>query len=100
MPVQPANNASAPRTTWQQQLEEHCEAHKRSKPLFRLFTERRGGRTAWTCIATIDGVQYPARFWYDGKYSDNAIEDAAEKALNILSPQTSRNTRYPGQIYP
>ncbi|GAB1199751.1 hypothetical protein APSETT444_009110 [Aspergillus pseudonomiae] len=80
MPVQPANNASAPRTTWQQQLE--------------------GGRTAWTCIATIDGVQYPARFWYDGKYSDNAIEDAAEKALNILSPQTSRNTRYPGQIYP
>ncbi|BAE65438.1 hypothetical protein F9C07_13405 [Aspergillus flavus] len=95
-----ANSASAPRTSWQDQLKAHCKNHKLDAPLFNIYTERRGGRTAWTCVASVQGRQYPAQFWYDGNYVNNAKEDAAEKALNVLSPQPSRNnTSYPGQMY-
>lgn len=40
-----------------------------------------GGRTAWSTIAVISGQHYPARFWYDGAFIEQAREDAAEVAL-------------------
>ncbi|EME79008.1 uncharacterized protein MYCFIDRAFT_123698, partial [Pseudocercospora fijiensis CIRAD86] len=44
-----------------------------------------GGRTAWSCVVSIAGAgSFPARFWYDGTYINNAREDAAEKALQML----------------
>ncbi|KKK19718.1 hypothetical protein ARAM_005410 [Aspergillus rambellii] len=47
-----------------------------------------GGRTAWSCTVTVTGRgTYAARYWYDGRFVDNAKEDAAEVALKILDPQ-------------
>ena len=43
-----------------------------------------GGRTAWSCVITMQNTTFPARFWYDGQYVNNAREDAAEKALQAL----------------
>ena len=44
-----------------------------------------GGRTAWSCVVSVAGAgSFPARFWYDGTYINNAREDAAEKALQML----------------
>lgn len=43
-----------------------------------------GGRTAWSTIAVINNIQYPARFWYDGSRIEQAKEDAAEVALGLL----------------
>lgn len=43
-----------------------------------------GGRTAWSTIAVINNIQYPARFWYDGSRMEQAKEDAAEYALGLL----------------
>jgi hypothetical protein len=43
-----------------------------------------GGRTAWSTIAVINNIQYPARFWYDGSRMEQAKEDAAEFALGHL----------------
>ncbi|KAB8231071.1 hypothetical protein ETB97_010349 [Aspergillus alliaceus] len=102
MPVQnvpPANNGNV-RSSWQEQLKEHCRSQKLQEPVFNIYTERRGGRTAWTCVVLVQGRQYSAQFWYDGNYINNAKEDAAEKALNVLIPQTSRNTAYQGQMFP
>lgn len=44
-----------------------------------------GGRTAWSTIAVINNIQYPARFWYDGARIEQAKEDAAEIALRNLT---------------
>ncbi|KAE8371955.1 hypothetical protein BDV26DRAFT_298325 [Aspergillus bertholletiae] len=100
MPASPANNANTPRTSWQEQLKSHCRNQKYQEPVFKIYSDRRGGRTAWTCVALVQGMPYPAQFWYDGNFINNAKEDAAEKALNVLSPQTARNTSYQGQIFP
>lgn len=56
---------------------------RRSKAVLTMdwFT---GGRTAWSCVVTVQGANFPARFWYDGQYVNNAREDAAEKALQTL----------------
>lgn len=51
---------------------------------FLLLTNTPGGRTAWSCVITVQGTQVPARFWYAGEYVNNAREDAAEKALQVL----------------
>lgn len=49
------------------------------------MSDRRGGRTAWSCTAVISGLlDAPARFWYDGQYVNNAREDAAQVALQKL----------------
>ncbi|KAE8133726.1 hypothetical protein BDV38DRAFT_257313 [Aspergillus pseudotamarii] len=100
MPVPPANNASALRTSWQDQLKIYCKNHRLSEPVFNIFTESRGKRTAWSCVVRVQAKEYPAQFWYDGDHLNNAKEDAAEKALKVLCPQTPRgNTSYLGQIY-
>ncbi|KAB8067586.1 hypothetical protein BDV29DRAFT_185889 [Aspergillus leporis] len=93
--VSSANNGNG-RISWQDQLKSLCWGRKFSEPTFKIFTERRGGRTAWTCVVSVQGVQYPAQFWYDGNYINNAREDAAEKALNVLNgSQKSQAPRYP-----
>nr|POE87982.1 hypothetical protein CFP56_11211 [Quercus suber] len=43
-----------------------------------------GGRTAWSCTVGVGGQSIPARYWYDGQYINNAKEDAAERALQVL----------------
>lgn len=43
-----------------------------------------GGRTAWSCTVQVGSQVVQARYWYDGQYVNNAREDAAEKALQLL----------------
>jgi len=77
-----AYNASS--LTWQERLEECCRLAQMSKPHFEMFSDRRGGRTAWSSKVTIDGHCMEARYWYDGNYLNNAKEDVAEVAYNWL----------------
>ncbi|KAL4965347.1 uncharacterized protein BDV14DRAFT_200047 [Aspergillus stella-maris] len=51
---------------------------------WRLRLER--GRTAWSCHVIADGRTYAARYWFDGDFVQNAMEDAAEVALKDLDP--------------
>ncbi|KAF2259876.1 hypothetical protein CC78DRAFT_418676, partial [Lojkania enalia] len=62
----------------------HCSARGLGEPTLQDVSDRRGGRTAWSCIVLIRGVHYPARFWYDGQYIEQAREDACEIALRNL----------------
>ncbi|KAF7585742.1 hypothetical protein BBP40_010168 [Aspergillus hancockii] len=98
IPNIPLANTGNIRTSWQDQLKNHCRGQKWQDPVFNIYTERRGGRTAWTCSVCVQGKPYPAQFWYDGDYINNAKEDAAEKALNVLKPQPSRHASFPGFI--
>lgn len=54
-----------------------------------------GGRTAWSTIAVVNGMQYPARFWYDGARIEQAKEDAAEIALRQLTGYTDPKSQPP-----
>lgn len=54
-----------------------------------------GGRTAWSTICCVNGAQYPARFWYDGAFLEQAKEDAAEIALRKLTGCTDQNSQPP-----
>ncbi|EAT80014.1 hypothetical protein SNOG_12716 [Parastagonospora nodorum SN15] len=54
-----------------------------------------GGRTAWSSIACINGVTYPAKFWYDGEYVEQSKHDAAESALRILTGTQDMTTEPP-----
>ena len=63
-----------------------------------------GGRTAWSSTVTIRGRNIAARFWYDGQFINNAKEDAAEVALNLLkqlphAPSTQRYSTGQGRAY-
>ncbi|EGP82315.1 uncharacterized protein MYCGRDRAFT_19542, partial [Zymoseptoria tritici IPO323] len=58
-----------------------CNRQGTPPPRYQLMSDRRGGRTAWSCVVTVHGVEVPARFWYDGPWINNACEDAAERAL-------------------
>ena len=49
-----------------------------------LTFQCQGGRTAWSSKVTIEGHSLSARYWYDGKYINNAKEDVAEVAYNWL----------------
>ncbi|KAF2219644.1 hypothetical protein BDZ85DRAFT_205634, partial [Elsinoe ampelina] len=53
-------------------------------PRYEMFSDRRGGRTAWSSTVEVNGKTYHARYWYDGSYANNAKEDAAEVALQKL----------------
>ncbi|KAK4443574.1 hypothetical protein QBC34DRAFT_386105 [Podospora aff. communis PSN243] len=84
----------APSTPWQDKLRQACRELQVQEPIFQLVSDRRGGRTAWSSKVTVYGTELSARFWYDGKNTNNAKEDAAEVALTWLngssSPSTSR----------
>jgi len=70
--------------TWQERLEEYCREAQIQPPVFQMYSDRRGGRTAWSSKVTIDGHSLSARYWYDGRYLNNAKEDVAEVAYNWL----------------
>ncbi|KAK4164557.1 hypothetical protein QBC43DRAFT_288806 [Cladorrhinum sp. PSN259] len=100
-----ASSSSSPqspvvRQSWQEQLFEACRTYSLPNPEFRIVSDRRGGRTAWSSSVTIYDRVYNARFWYDGKNLNNAKEDAAEVALGSImgtsspsSPSTTRSNR-------
>ncbi|CAK4024282.1 Hypothetical predicted protein [Lecanosticta acicola] len=71
-------------TPHQDRLISFCRAHGARPPLFQIVSDRRGGRTAWSCETIIAGKTFRARFWYDGHYVHNAREDAAQVALENL----------------
>ncbi|KAJ8113175.1 hypothetical protein OPT61_g4628 [Boeremia exigua] len=66
-------------------LHEHCQVKKLGEIMYQDISDRRGGRTAWSTIAVVNGMHYQARFWYDGTRMDQAREDAAEIALRQLT---------------
>ncbi|EFX04068.1 hypothetical protein CMQ_996 [Grosmannia clavigera kw1407] len=72
-------------TSWQNKLFEACQGCNIDPPSFEIFSDRRGGRTAWTSRVLVYGSTFEARFWYDGKNIDNAREDAAEQAVTWLT---------------
>ncbi|KAI9370633.1 hypothetical protein BJX61DRAFT_81649 [Aspergillus egyptiacus] len=72
---------------WRLRLEMYCNRVNAEKPTYSTFSDRRGGRTAWSCTVTVRGTPFPARYWFDGPYIENAMEDAAEVALKILDPK-------------
>ncbi|KAF3768466.1 hypothetical protein M406DRAFT_30489, partial [Cryphonectria parasitica EP155] len=65
---------------WQNKLAGICSKYGVSTPQFSIFSDKRGQRTAWTSFVIIANCSFPARFWYDGKFLNNAREDAAEVA--------------------
>ncbi|KAK3402198.1 hypothetical protein B0T20DRAFT_476301 [Sordaria brevicollis] len=70
---------------WQSKLAEACRNYQMPLPQYHVVSDRRGGRTAWSCRVEVNGEIINARFWFDGKNLDNAKEDAAEMALNRLN---------------
>ncbi|KAF1960624.1 hypothetical protein CC80DRAFT_488919 [Byssothecium circinans] len=75
----------AAREQWSQRLREHCSVRGFGEPVWQDVSDRRGGRTAWSSIVSVQGNQYPARFFYDGAYMEQAREDAAEMALRTIT---------------
>ncbi|KZL84496.1 hypothetical protein CI238_13464, partial [Colletotrichum incanum] len=63
---------------WQQRLEDACCEANIADPGFRLVSERRGRRTAWSSRVLVDGRTFQAQFWYDGKNEKNMRDNAAE----------------------
>ncbi|RGP62523.1 hypothetical protein FLONG3_10190 [Fusarium longipes] len=84
--------------TWQSHLEGVCHLNSIKPPVFQDFSDRRGGRTAWSSMVTVHGRDVSSRFWYDGKNINNAREDAAECAVKWLTGcetgSPSRNKGY------
>ena len=66
---------------YQDQLIQFCRNNGLRLPVYKIVSDRRGGRTAWSCTVDVDGQPISARFWYDGQYINNAREDAAQRAL-------------------
>jgi len=69
---------------WQEQLRQYCATQGLAPPVYHIASDRRGGRTAWSSAVDVHGRTYNARFWYDGKYIENAKEDAANVALERI----------------
>ncbi|KAH8666328.1 hypothetical protein BX600DRAFT_269703 [Xylariales sp. PMI_506] len=81
----PSSSRHSTSTPWQDKLEEFCREYGYANPTFQLVSDRRGGRTAWSSIVTVCNQRIEARYWYDGKNTNNAKEDAAEAALIWMS---------------
>jgi hypothetical protein len=79
--AQPAGESTA----WQDRLEECCRDARINPPVFQMFSDRRGGRTAWSSKVVVDGHCLAARYWYDGRFLNNAKEDVAEVAYMWLT---------------
>ncbi|KAF2091766.1 hypothetical protein K490DRAFT_7501, partial [Saccharata proteae CBS 121410] len=58
-----------------------CRDKRYPPPVWKEFSDRRGGRTAWSSAVQVGSMNIPARYWYDGQYVGQAKEDAAEMAL-------------------
>ncbi|KAK3342492.1 hypothetical protein B0H65DRAFT_549697 [Neurospora tetraspora] len=74
---------------WQSKLADACRNYQMPLPQYHVVSDRRGGRTAWSCRVEVGGELIDARFWFDGKNLENAKEDAAEVALNRLNSTRS-----------
>ncbi|KAJ5734282.1 hypothetical protein N7493_003068 [Penicillium malachiteum] len=111
LPNSPPGNTGRP--TWQDRLSDVTNWLLRSSILspigeFRQLTAdadcpyfgNAGGRTAWSSTVTVSNRNVAARYWYDGQYINNAKEDAAEVALQVLNQQPQGSTIYPGQLFP
>ncbi|KAL5333185.1 hypothetical protein BJX70DRAFT_78432 [Aspergillus crustosus] len=71
---------------WRLRLELYCKKVGAEEPKYNTFSDRRGGRTAWSCHVSAHGHSFAARYWFDGDFVQNAMEDAAEVALKSLDP--------------
>ncbi|GAB7339831.1 hypothetical protein MBLNU457_6370t1 [Dothideomycetes sp. NU457] len=71
-------------STWQTRLASECSSRGFQPPCYEMFSDRRGGRTAWSSTVSINGQGYSARYWYAGDHANNAREDAAEVALQRM----------------
>ncbi|KAK6192945.1 hypothetical protein LQW54_012947 [Pestalotiopsis sp. IQ-011] len=80
-----ATTQSSAATPWQDSLQDKCHEYSWQMPDFQIVSDRRGGRTAWSCIVKVCGTPVKAKFWYDGRNLNNAKEDAAEAALTWLT---------------
>ncbi|KAF2805620.1 uncharacterized protein BDZ99DRAFT_524583 [Mytilinidion resinicola] len=87
-------------TFWQDRLKDHCNAAQIEQPRWQDVSDRRGGRTAWSSVVVVGEKQFPARYWYDGNYVEQAREDAAECALQFYgqTPATTTYQRAYGQV--
>lgn len=92
------------KTTKADPTPDYCRSQGMRLPSFQVLSDRRGkethrpirlypdttadsrigGRTAWSCAVNVAGQNVSARYWYDGQYVNNAREDAAERALQVL----------------
>jgi hypothetical protein len=61
-----------------------CEENGWLPPTYTVFSDRRGGRTAWTAAVFVFDQYYAALFWWDGKFIPSAKEGAAWVALKKL----------------
>ncbi|KAF2681619.1 hypothetical protein K458DRAFT_273429, partial [Lentithecium fluviatile CBS 122367] len=82
--------------SWSERLREHCRAHHFKNPAWRAISELRGRRTAWTAVVDLGGQSYPARFWYDIVYLEQAMEDASEVAWKVLVQESKEDSTLPG----
>ncbi|EMC93458.1 hypothetical protein BAUCODRAFT_240803 [Baudoinia panamericana UAMH 10762] len=73
----------------------YCRNRGLRAPSWQVLSDRRGGRTAWSCTVIVNGQHVPARYWYDGQYVNNAREDAAERALQMLGQLPAPNGPQP-----
>ncbi|KAF2455132.1 hypothetical protein BDY21DRAFT_79644 [Lineolata rhizophorae] len=87
MTSQSPNGSTTPTasTYWQDKLRDLCNTAQYRQPVYNISSDRRGGRTAWSCTIEVEGRRIPARYWYDGNFIHNAREDAAEMALQYLN---------------
>ncbi|KAF2824355.1 hypothetical protein CC86DRAFT_420886, partial [Ophiobolus disseminans] len=74
---------------------DHCTARGWTEPVFQDVSDRRGGRTAWSTVVTVNGQHWPARFWYDGTFIAQAKEDSAEVALRNVTGTVGTNQEPP-----
>ncbi|CEL02388.1 hypothetical protein BJX68DRAFT_219627 [Aspergillus pseudodeflectus] len=86
---------------WRMKLQFYCDKTSVAPPIYNTFSDRRGGRTAWSCSVVVHGTTFHSRYWFDGEYVENAMEDAAEVAIKVLDPgacQPSSGGNFPGTI--
>lgn len=73
------------RESWRQRLQDHCSVRGLGEPTFQELSDRRGGRTAWSVVCYVGQTPFPARFWYDAQYAEQAKDDASELALRTFT---------------
>ncbi|KAL5119219.1 hypothetical protein ACEQ8H_002930 [Pleosporales sp. CAS-2024a] len=59
----------------------------------------RGGRTAWSTITRIGAAHWQAKYWYDGEFTSQSQQDAAECALRCLTGVADLRTMPPAASY-
>jgi hypothetical protein len=77
-----------PLSRWQARLLDILQSQKVE---FQVYSDRRGGRTAWSAKIIVDGCEFKARYWYDGNFINNAYEDVAEVVVKILELGNVKN---------